>query len=791
MNRRTVLLILFVFSMLRFGQAQDPFETPVNMPDALEEAVISQAVAFADYDNDGWVDVYISRSDNFTGASYENLLYKNNQGTFVLQDIAGITDYVRTTGAVTWGDYDNDGHVDLYVAVAQNGFAGTTWPNNLFQNDGAGSFMDLTDNSSVGALATLAEDSRHVGWGDYNNDGYPDMFVDNGSIGLFGPAKGENTFFENDGDGSFTELTVSDIGNIVFRGSGNSPFKTFGSGFGWSDYNNDGYLDLFNCSGGGDLSSLLWTNTSGTGFDTTGTSIFQVEGTSFMGASWVDYDNDGDTDLFVTNPIDNQIYTNFLFQNNSTTTNVDFTIVSDDPLTTDVYNAQGSTWGDVDNDGDLDVFVSNAEGADAENAPATLYANSGNSGGYTFSRLQDYYYPNNGDPFHGRGVAFADVNNDGFLDLVACHGDNLAGESWAPLLYINGGDNGNGFTNIQLVGTGTTNASAIGSRVKVTADIPEQGDVVTQMREISGQTGAGGQNSLRAHFGLGSATFIDSVRVEWLNSTSGSERTINSFKNLPVNAFMVFTGGADDVDAEIIPNQSFLYLTGTTGAAVEFTALDDADGGALNVVRYRTGPVEEAILPGTVLGPDGSLISPDTLINDRYWDITQTGLSDFTSSVYLDVSDVPPGSPLPEKMVVLQRSGSGVPWEPMNSEIIGNTLYAEGLTGFSEFAVGYEKVTSSITGTDGNRVSDFMLYANYPNPFNPSTQIRFDLPVSELVTIDVYNALGQTVATLVNANMPAGQHQVTFDATDLTSGVYYYRIQAGAFSQVRKMLLVR
>jgi hypothetical protein len=254
---------------------------------------------------------------------------------------------------------------------------------------------------------------------------------------------------------------------------------------------------------------------------------------------------------------------------------------------------------------------------------------------------------------------------------------------------------------------------------------------------------------------------------------------------------MVFTGGSDDVDSEIIPEQPFLYLSGTTSAAVEFTDLTDTDGGSLNMVRYRTAPSEDALSGATVMAPDGSQVTPDTIITDRYWDISQTDLSGFTYTVYLDVSDVPPGSPVPDKLVVLQRPGAGVPWEPLDSEIIGNTLYASGLTSFSEFAIGYEIEPNSISDTDPVAVSVFKLYENYPNPFNPSTQIQFDLPLSTHVTVSVYNALGQSVQMLLSQNLPAGKHRITFEAQNLPSGVYYYRIEAGAFTQVRKMLLVR
>ena len=97
----------------------------------------------------------------------------------------------------------------------------------MFLNDGNGSFIDKTNDATTGSVVTNTEDSRHVGWGDRNNDGYIDMFIDNGHIGAFGPDKGQNSFYQNDGDATFTQLTSSTIGNIV---SSSSYYKTFGSG---------------------------------------------------------------------------------------------------------------------------------------------------------------------------------------------------------------------------------------------------------------------------------------------------------------------------------------------------------------------------------------------------------------------------------------------------------------------------------------------------------------------------------------------------------------------------------
>ncbi len=458
--------LLFTLVTLLYIQVngQDPFNAPTVLPGA--DANMSQSVAFGDYDNDGWVDLYLSKGNDSDGSSYINYLYKNNSGNLSKQNIPGITDLNLTSGTASWVDIDNDGDIDLYVAAAEPGLSGGKPDNNLFLNNGNGSFINKTGDATTGAIVTDNEDSRHIGWGDYNNDGYPDMFVDNGNITFFGPTKANNSFYANDGDGTFTRKSEAEIGNIVFEGSGVSPYRTFGSGFGWTDFNNDGYLDIFNTSGGG-KDNILWKNNPTTGkFEDATPLEMQPVQTSFISASWGDFDNDGDMDLFTCNMIDGNNWRNYLYRNNSTTTTVSFdSLTGIGDLVTDTYETMSSSWGDVDNDGDLDIYVTNRPDNNQTQIPATLYSNNGAGNGYSFTKTKDYFYPGPSDNFKGRGVAMADLNNDGFLDLITAR----EGE---PLLYTNSASNSNKFTSIKLVGTGTTNKSAIGSRVKITANIP-------------------------------------------------------------------------------------------------------------------------------------------------------------------------------------------------------------------------------------------------------------------------------------------------------------------------------
>jgi hypothetical protein len=194
------------------------------------------------------------------------------------------------------------------------------------------------------------------------------------------------------------------------------------------------------------------------------------------------------------------------------------------------------------------------------------------------------------------------------------------------------------FAVISVKGNGNTNKSGIGAKVRVVADIGGSAGVTKQMREISGQTGAAGQNSLRAHFGLGFATIIDSIYIEWPGSG-----TVDIYTNLPVNQFFEY--------------------------------------------------VEK-----------------------------------FTSGIKDDVTKIP---------------------------------------------------------------EQFKVFQNYPNPFNPVTKISYGLPNASNVSIEIYNAVGQKVETLYKGHKKAGYHEIDFNAANLSSGIYFYRVQAGKFNCVKKMMLIK
>jgi hypothetical protein len=426
------------------------------------------------------------------------------------------------TESVAWGDYDNDGDEDLYLTV--NG------PNHLFRNDGGGQFTDVTEEARVG------NDLFSVGtaFGDLDNDGDLDLYVVNFDAGL-------DVLYRNDGPVGpggayrFTDVTVSAgttlerssrgmafvdfdrdglldifvnaIGlNILYRNLGNLRFQNVAGALGVdqddqgvgvvaSDVDNNGWPDLFTGNRSNQMSNL-YLNDGGVFEDVAGRTGISLRGLG-MGVAAFDGDNDLDIDLYWTcwPNVPNAYYENL----GNRFENVAPASATDDPLGWGIsVNA-----GDVDLDGWQDFFVTN--GFDPTTTPNVLFRNLGNG---SFSDITDVL---GGGAFDGRGVAFADFDNDGDLDLV------VTSDSGEPnRLWRNDSETGHHWFGLRLRGT-KSNMSAIGARVVVTT---ADGSYV---QEVSGGAGRGSQNSLPLEFGLGSATLIESVTIRW---PSGAEQTL-------------------------------------------------------------------------------------------------------------------------------------------------------------------------------------------------------------------------------------------------------------------------
>ncbi|MCP5061061.1 MAG: CRTAC1 family protein [Ignavibacteriae bacterium] len=654
--KNILLTIIFTLVLVSISLAQDPFQPPQET----FGKYVTNSIAWGDYNNDGYTDVYMTNglSAGFSIYYWENFLYKNNgNSTFDSVSAAGsIVSDQYLSGASGWGDYDNDGMIDMLVAepltrtTGGGPFTQRYSKNTLYGNNANNTF-------SIRSAASLVNEEQIskivTGWLDFNNDGWLDAFVSQAS---FSGTAENHALYENNQDGTFTKISNTLTGGTSARG-----------GFSSADFDEDGDMDLVTTSGTEGQSTVLWKNT---GSDFSSTILIASGGTTDRvtnGVSWGDFDNDGLLDLIATNnsgSLDSKSI-NTLFRNDGAGNLVVVTTGVGSVITDQDLSAV-SAWGDYDSDGDLDLFVGN-DGRYTSGYRSRLYENDGTG---VFSHKTTIFADSSS---FSRSGAWADIENDGDLDF-------LLGREGYNRLFINNG-NSNVHLTIKCVGDGVnSNTSAIGALVKVNAEI--NSSTYTQVRDVSAQSGTGSHNDLRTHFGMGNAVMANSILVKWPGSVNS-----NMYTDLPTNKFIVFTQGDLDVTTDITKVQSFMYLFGNTGGSIEFTTAD-ADGGSLNMVRTDSDPggsysgITQATTPG------GSTITPNSVYPDKFWTVIPTGLTGFTSTVYFDASGLT-GSPNLDEVVLMKRNGGD--WTALNTSRIGNTLYAMNINSFSDFAIGYQE----------------------------------------------------------------------------------------------------
>jgi len=480
--RSTMVAIMALHTMLLFDVRGATLEAPftkITNGVIVTESAMSISAGWGDFDNDGWLDLFVG---HFHAGN--SLFHNNRDGTFTKVAASPIaTDPPEHANSAAWADYDNDGWLDLVVANPIDAVPSLF----LYHGAGGGSLVRMTA-ADVGPLASDSGRALAGAWADYDQDGYLDLFVAKGGLGL----DLQDALYHNDGKGHFTRVATPIMTPVLRSCQG-----------AWADFDNDGDLDLFIAHATDEGNSLFRNDGQGQFVDITSTSGLTNRGDS-VGAAWGDYDNDGYLDLFVTNlRLGGADTTNFLYRNRGDGT---FVRVTEGVVANDAGHFLSCSWVDYDNDGWLDLFVtvdppSNPPAASVKNR---LYHNRGDG---TFelvtagSLVTDYA--------HAGAAAWGDYDNDGFPDVFIANGTLFAAQQNA--LYHNRG-NSNSWIKLKCVGT-LSNRSAIGTKIRVKAKI--SGVECWQMRQISGGEGWLAFNSLDVIIGLGDAGVIDTLRLEW------------------------------------------------------------------------------------------------------------------------------------------------------------------------------------------------------------------------------------------------------------------------------------
>ena len=455
---------------------------------------------WADYDNDGDLDLFLVTDR----ASYNPIYRNNGDGTFTRILEPSLQAVEAPAWVYSWGDYDNDGYPDFFVPEWRG------FNNRLYHNNGNGTFTRITSSPVISEALRSSAGT----WVDYDRDGDLDLFVGNGAAG--GDVLSKNSFYQNQGDGTFLKLTSGLVLPLINEwGYYDLPV--------WVDIDNDGWQDLFLVKTGNSRNAL-YRNNGGRGFIKVTDDPLVMELDSHWGdAAWADYDNDGDLDVFLTTARGGQSTGPVaLFRNDGLGHFTKMTTNDVGTLVTEQVNTYACCWGDYDNDGWLDLHIANGwDGADLR--PDLLYHNNGDG---SFTKVTT------GSPVTELGAGYGgwlvDLNKDGFLDLfVAKH---PAPDNSLSRLYLNNG-NSNTWLCVQCVGTASPRFGT-GTKVRVKATV--RGKEMWQLRVIDPGDFANGQN-FTAHFGLGDATNVDVLRIEW---TSG---IVQELKNVPVKQYLTVT----------------------------------------------------------------------------------------------------------------------------------------------------------------------------------------------------------------------------------------------------------
>ena len=510
---------------------------------------------FADYDNDGDLDLYVVNipgplTAKVTANSPGNVLYRNN-GNATFTDVteqARVGDQGYGMGCV-FGDYDNDGDLDLYVT--------NYGPNVLYRNNGDATFTDVTEQARVGAAGW----STGSAFGDFDNDGDLDLYVPNYveydlsnlermqkkskragqpipsalNPHVFEPQ--DNVFYRNNGEGTFTDLTAE----LQVEAHGGRSLQAI-----FTDFDLDSDLDLYIAND--TTANFLYRNNGDGTFTNQSADSWAADFRGSMGLATGDYDNDGDLDVFISHWIDeeNALYSN-LWKEQERINATDAEHDTPSPIQSkgdgkpirlvdesySAYLGEESVkyigWGtdlfDYDNDGDLDIFVANGSTFQHLDKPESLIAQ------------KDQLFRNDGEGIFGdatksagiaaqplrvgRGVAFGDYDNDGDVDIFIVN--NYAQAS----LLRNDGGNRNNWLHVKLIGT-RGNRDGVGTRIRIKA-----GNLM-QIREVNAGTSYMSFNSLITEFGLGRKTAVDWLEVVWLNGKTERFTAIQANQRLTI-----------------------------------------------------------------------------------------------------------------------------------------------------------------------------------------------------------------------------------------------------------------
>ncbi len=806
-------------SMLYLNNGNGNFTRQPNSGIEIHPQYFHGAV-FADFDNDGYVDLLVT---NFFSTRFHHLYKNNGDNTFTRVENTPVSTVSERAMAPILVDFDNDGLVDIFIPNGDNR------PNSLFRNLGGFQFEKVTE----GDIVTDAYNSVGAAWGDYTGNGFPDLYVVN--------ASGQNNnLYQNNGDGTFTKINDS----IVVQQGGHNHAAL------WFDANNNGQLDLLVTNDQG--SNALYMNDGNGGFERKpGELIGGNTGRSY-GAAISDINRDGRLDVMIFNQANQS---NRLFCNNNTNSNnwIGFTLTGQasnrSAIGARVSVKANDTWQTrsllpvtgfgSQNTSRIHFGLDNAASVDS----VVIYWPSGYRQVLANSpSINQYHTILEEDASVLHGITFHDQNNNGVWD----EGEPLIGNVGMRLQHngqsLNSNSNGEFATRVN---SGSYTLEPIGLNNwfinnNATFHVPTDADSVfvpIPLRAISNGYDLGVTFSTTAwRRGFTNDTIVQI-------SNTGTSAALNGVLtlNYPDEGYVVgsarsFTKSGKSFSwdlPEIKPGEVYsiavtdsIGLDAYTGQVLNFSAEVTAPGEDLDLSNNSHSEeivVVGAIDPNDIIvspmgdGPEGFIEKDQVLTytirfeNMGTWEATYVFIDnqlsrnlDLNSFNMISTSHPASYTLHPDGLLEISYLNIGLPAAEVDS--VGahgyfkysirphaDILPGERIYNTAEIVFDFEApiITNTTQHTIFRTRDQIEPPTVYPNPFNPVTQIQFDVLRRSNVTIQVFDITGRLVETLINGEQPAGTHQITWNANRYASGIYLVRMSTDVGVATRKITLIK
>ncbi len=834
-------IALAICGILAQPSYAQPFfiDATADMGTVSKQLFSSRGISSGDFNNDGRPDLFFSSNNANRSLLLENAGY--GRFIYAMSRIVADLSLGAKGGGPIWGDYDNDGDLDLFVPIGQYREAQKN-KNVLLRND-RGVFANVAD--EAGLIDVQSTDNAI--WLDYDRDSFLDLY-----IGNLGSAEFRNLLYRNRGDGTFEDVTARAGLNIQFHPTNGGS----NGGMIAADFNNDGWPDLYVAVFRSE--NRLFINDQQGGFIESNNSDIRDEGEAF-GAATGDIDNDGDLDLlFAAGGGTGSKFRSGILLNLGNGEFLDVTEGIGLEALTSSNLFSGVNLADIDNDGDLDIA--------AGWSPSLFFLNQGD-GTFIDHSL--------GSGLKSRSlftILFGDFDLDGFLDILGGGGgDNI------PVLYHNLG-NANHWLRVELAGD-QSNRNGIGARILATSG------TLRQTREILGGLGYY-QDEMVAHFGLGQRTFVDELEIRWpsgqvdvltdipvdqhirviegrgiyqpvhlshLTTTAsdtlivGRETTLR-IQATPAKFDPTTTITRVEADLSAFGGPSAFALSATDAdifvGEFVFTPTKSGFGNISATIDQQTslGPrwvqlsQKVGVLPAMNLPVFAEQVAPGwTTIRAENVEVapfegrTAASLPDLINLIYRSELPVPtlgyrslhfafhPGDAIEaitnrlsiainnNSITILPKVNKDIGvsldkriwqeveipltrWNISQEETIDEIRFIGRMKGSTRLAdirlVTHDapRPTAIAEEQSNTQLPSFTLQQNHPNPFNSSTTIRFALPQTEEVELSIFNLAGQKVATLVQEPRQMGEYSIRWDGRDdagqrLASGIYLYRLR--------------